>query len=119
MFKKEKSQESKYKVLLVAYKDLAENMEKELLYHFISNIRSKEEIEENASGSDKSSSGLSFRTGLYHNWFKEIILEKLKSQYKLGIVEIPKSYGDSGEVRLKELDEKFGDNILIVATEEL
>lgn len=119
MFKKEKSQESKYKVLLVAYKDLTEDMEKELLYYFISNIRSKKEIEENVFGSDKSSSGLSFRTGIYHNWFKDTILEKLNEEYRLGIVEIPKSYGNSDEVKLKELDEKFGGNILVVATEEL
>lgn len=119
MFKKEESQESKYKVLLVAYKDLAEDMEKELLYYFISNIRSKEEIEENVSASDKSSSGLSFRTGVYHSWFKDTILEKLNEGYKLGIVEIPKSYGNSGEVKLKALDEKFGENILIVAIDEL
>lgn len=119
MFKKEKSQESKYKVLLVAYKDLTKEMETELLYYFISNIRNKKEIEENVSASDKSSSGLSFRTGIYHNWFKDTILERLNEDYKLGIVEIPKSYGDSDEVKLKELDEKFGDNILIVATAEL
>ncbi len=119
MLKKEKSQETKYKALLVAYKDLTEDMEKELLYYFISNIRNKDEIEENASGSDKNYSGLSFRTGLYHNWFKDTILERLNDGYELGIVEIPKSYGDSGELRLKELDEKFGDNILIVSTGEL
>ena len=119
MFKKEESQESKYKVLLVAYRDLGEDMEKELLYHFISNIRNREEIDGSSSGSDKSASGLSFRTSLYHNWFKNIILEKLDHGYKLGIVEIPKSYGNSDEVKLKELDEKFGDNIEIVAKEEL
>lgn len=119
MFKKEKSQETKYKVLLVAYKDLNEEMEKELLYYFVSNIRSKSQIEENISASDKSSSGLSFRTGIYHNWFREAMLERLSEGYNLGIVEIPKSYGDSDEVKLKELDDKFGDNILIVGTEEL
>jgi len=119
LFKKEKSQESKYKVLLVAYKDLTEEMEKELLYYFISNINNKNEIEESITASDKSSSGLSFRTGIYHNWFKDTILEKLNDGYKLGIVETPKSYGDGDEVKLKELDDKFGDNILIVGTEEL
>lgn len=119
MFKKEKSQESKYKVLLVAYKDLTEEMEKDLLHYFISTIKNKKEIEENVFGSDKSSSGLSFRTGIYHKWFKDTILEKLNEEYRLGIVEIPKSYGNSDEIKLKELDEKFGDNILVVATEEL
>lgn len=119
MFRKEKPQDSKYKVLLVAYKELAKDMEEKLVYHFISSIKSKEEIEENTSGSEKGFAGLSFRTGLYHNWFKETILQKLNEGYKLGIVEIPKSYGDNQEILLKELDEEFGDNILIVATEEL
>ncbi|MBU5425316.1 hypothetical protein KQI41_02725 [Tissierella pigra] len=118
MLGKKESQDAKYKVLLVAYKDLTEEMENELHYYFISNIRSKEEIEENY-GMDKSSSGLSFRTGLYHKWFKETILQKIEEGYSLGIVEISKSYGDSEEMKLKELDEKFGDSILILETQEL
>ena len=119
MFRKEEPQDTKYKVLLVAYKDLAEDMENDLAYYFISNIRNKAEIEENSFGTDRSSSGLTFRTRLYHDWFRKTIVRKLDEGYELGIVEIPKSYGDSGELRLKELDEKFGDNILIVSTGEL
>lgn len=119
MFKKKKQQGSKYKVLLVAYKDLDESVESELAYYFISSVKSKKDIGENIIASDKSSSGLSFRTGIYHNWFKEIILKRLEEGYKLGIVETPKSYGEKDEEILKELDEKFGDKILIIATEEL
>lgn len=117
--KNEKSKSSKFKVLLVAYKDLPEEMEKELLYYFVSNIRRKKDIEDVIFGSDKSSSGLSYRTSLYHRWFRDIMEEKLEEGYKLGMVEIAKSYGDSDEKKLKELDSKFGDDILIIATEEL
>lgn len=119
MFRKKKPRDAKYKVLLVAYKDLDESVEAELGYYFISSIKNKNDIEENVIASDRSSSGLSFRNGIYHNWFKDKMLEKLKEGYKLGMVEIPISYGDSDVEILKELDDKFGDNILIVATEEL
>lgn len=117
--RQEESGNAKYKVLLVAYKDLPEEMEKELRYYFISNIKKSKDIEDVVSGSDKSSSGLSFRTSLYHRWFRNIMVEKLNEGYSLGMVEVARSYGDSDEEKLKELDEKFGDNILIIATEEL
>ena len=119
MNKRKESESKKYKVLLVAYKDLSEEMEKELLYYFISNVRKKKDIKDLILGSDKSLSGSSFRTCVYHKWFKDIMIEKLDEGYKLGLVEIAKSYGDSDAKKLKELDDKFGDNILIVATEEL
>lgn len=110
---------SRYKVLLVAYRDLAEETEKELLYHFISNISKKKDIEDVISGCDKNSSGLSFRTCLYHRWFRDLMEEKLDEGYKLGMVEIAKSYGDADVKKIKELDDKFGDDILIIASEEL
>ena len=47
------------------------------------------------------------------------MIEKLDEGYNLGMVEIAGSYGDSDAEKLKELDDKFGDNILIIATEEL
>ena len=119
MLKKVESQEKKYKVLLVAYKGLDGQMEDELLYHFVSIIRNRDEINVAMSSNDKNLSGLSFRTGLYHRWFKKSIEEKLNDGYKLGIVEVAKSYRESGEKKLKELDEKFGDNIEIIAVEEL
>lgn len=56
---------------------------------------------------------------MYKSWFKEDILENLDNGYNLGIVEIPKSYGDSYEKVLQELDEKFGDKIIIIKTEKI
>lgn len=119
MNRRKGAKSAKFKVLLVAYKDLPAEMEKELLYYFTSNVRKVKDIEDVISGSDKSSSGLSFRTSLYHKWFKDIMIEKLDEGYNLGMVEIARSYGDSDAEKLKELDDKFGDNILIIATEEL
>lgn len=119
MFNKEETQDTKYRVLLVAYKDLTEKVENDLAYYFISSIRSKKEIEDNSFGVDRSTSGLTYRTGLYHDWFKKAILQKLDEGYKLGIVEIPKSYGNRVEVILRELDEKFGDEIIIVESQDL
>lgn len=119
MFKKAEIQENKYKVLLVAYKGLEAEMENELLYHFISIVRNGDEIRESMSSNDKNLAGLSFRTGLYHTWFKNTMKEKLDEGYKLGIVEMPKSYGDGEEHKLKELHDKFGDLIEIVEVVEL
>lgn len=119
MFNNKKTTEAKFKVLLVAYKDLTEEKEKELRYHFISNISKRKDIEDVISGCDKSTSGLSFRTCLYHKWFRSKMEAKLNEGYKLGMVEIARSYGDGEEKKLKELDDKFGDNILIIGREEL
>lgn len=119
MYKKDRNRSSRFKVLLVAYKELSEEKEKELVHYFISNIRKKKDIEDVISGCDKSSSGLSYRTCLYHRWFRDIMEEKLEEGYKLGMVEIARSYGETDENKLKELDDKFGDNILIIASEEL
>lgn len=110
-------QMTKYKAYLLAYKDLEKAEEKDLRYHFISNIANEDRIREDLQGIDKVATGMSFRVGLYHNWFKDEILRKLEEGYKLGIMEIQKSYRESGEKTLEELKEKY--NLLIVDQGEM
>ena len=117
--KRTENQTAKYKVLLVAYKDLDIKTEDELAEHFIEIIKNKEDILEDFNVNTRNSLSFSHRVNLYKSWFKEDILENLDNGYNLGIVEIPKSYGDSYEKVLQELDEKFGDKIIIIKTEKI
>lgn len=110
--------QSKYGILLVAYKDI--ERENELRKHFISTIRDSEDIRDiNQCGDFRGSAGLQYRTSLYHSWFKETIIEYLKKGYQLGIIEIRKDKYEEGEKLIRDLDKKYGENILIVDESEL
>lgn len=110
--------EVKYKVLLVAYKDIEKD--NELKKYFISTVQDSDDLRDiNQCGDFKGSAGLSYRTSLYHSWFKESILKRLREGYQLGIIEMRKENYEERENLIKELDEKYGENILIVDEAEL
>lgn len=110
--------ESKYRVLLVAYKGIEE--ENELESYFISTVNRIEDLRNmNQSGDFKNSAGLTYRTSLYHSWFKETICQKLRDGYQLGLIEMRKDDSQERENIIKELDEKYGDNVLIVDEAEI
>ncbi len=110
--------ESKYRVLLVAYKNLED--EKELKRHFISIIKKYEDLRDSYQAGDfKGSAGLVYRTSLYHSWFKSNIEKKLKEGYELGIIEMRIEDQQKEEELIEKLDEDYGENILIVERAEI
>lgn len=116
----DRTSEAKYRILLVAYKDIPEEVDKEINYHFISKISDFSDLRDNMyCGDVKGSSGLSYRTSLYHGWFKDIILEKLREGYTLGIIEMRKESYEKREGILRKIDEEYGDSVLIIDTAEL
>lgn len=111
---------AKYKVLLVAYKDLPNEVEKDLNYHFISKINNSDDLRDHDSSGDyRTSAGLDYRTCIYHSWFKDSILKKLNEGYFLGIVEMRKASYDRKENVIKKMEETHTDKILIVDEAEL
>lgn len=111
---------TKYKILLVAYKDLSEEVEKELNYHFISKINSLDDLRDDEQCGDyRSSAGLTYRTCVYHSWFRDAIKEKLKNDYILGIVEKRKDSYNEQDNPIKKLEKLHKGNILIVDEAEL
>ncbi len=110
--------QSKYGVILVAYRDIEKD--NELKKHFISTINDSEDIRDiNQCGDFRGSAGLLYRTSLYHSWFKKTITEYLRKGYQLGIIEIRKDKYEEREKIIRQLDEKYGENILIVDEAEL
>ena len=118
MVKGKNEVESKYRVLLVAYKNL-ENP-KELKKHFISIIKKYEDLRDSYQAGDfKGSAGLVYRTSLYHSWFKSKIEEKLKEGYELGIIEMRIEDHQAEEELIEKLSKDYGENVIIVERAEI
>lgn len=117
--RKESELQSKYKVYLIAYKDLDEDANKRLLKHFISFIRGTEDLEVHDSGNPKGSAGLDFRLSLYIKEFRDTIVSYLDKGYSLGICEMQLEYIETQGKILQNLDKEFGEDVLIVSEMEL
>lgn len=113
---KKQNTKTKYNALLIAYKDLDIKTESKLVKYFIKTIENEKDFIKKFSGNTRNSLDLSYRIYLYENWFKDDIFKKIKEGYALGIVEIPKSYGNSIKNFLEKLDKEFGNKISIVKT---
>lgn len=111
---------TKYKVLLVAYKDIDEKTKNIITKYSVCNIKNKDILlgQSNYQGSGRSFN-LNDRISIYIGWFEEKIMEYLDKGYKLDIVEIHKSYGNTREELLKALDIEHGDNVLILDIQEV
>ena len=113
-------QESKYKAILVAYKDLTDEVKKELNFHFISVINELSDLKSGQGcGEYRTSAGLAYRTCIYHKWFRDKIIEMLDKGYTLGIVEIHVSDYYKQEDIIKEMDIEYKENILVVDEAEI
>ncbi|MBU5440177.1 hypothetical protein KQI42_19470 [Tissierella sp. MSJ-40] len=110
----------KYKVFLVAYKDIDEKVRNILTKYSVLNIRDKDVLlnQTNYQGSGRNFN-LNDRTSIYLGWFNDEILEKLDEGYILDIIELHKSMANTGDEILKTLDEEYGDSILVVSVQEL
>ncbi len=114
------SAKSKYKVLLVAYKDIDQKTKNIITKYSVCNIKNKDVFlgQTNYQGSGRNFN-LNDRVSIYIGWFKDQIIEKLDQGYTLDIVEIHKSYGNTREELLKVLDIEYGDNILVLDIQEI
>ena len=116
--------ETKFKVILLAYKEVDDRVKNIITRYSVCNIKDMEGFKEltrdqtNYQGSGRDFN-LNDRVVIYLGWFKESIEEKLKEGYFLDIIEVHKSYGDTREELLKSLDIEYGNDILIVDMEEI
>lgn len=114
-----KETKAKYQAYLVAYKGLTKEGTSEILKHCISFINDEKDIQRHAGIGPKGSGGLDFRVSIYHRDFANDILDQLNNGYSLGIVETKIGYDTGTATTLKELDNKHGDKINIVAETKL
>ncbi|QQY80209.1 hypothetical protein EDD65_10323 [Keratinibaculum paraultunense] len=118
------SSTAKYKVMLVAYKDIEPRVKNIITKHSVCNIKDKNVFDRllqkqtNYQGSGRNFN-LNDRIGIYLGWFKDKISEKLEEGYILDIIEVHKSYGNTREELLKALDIEYGDDILVLDIQEL
>lgn len=117
--KKKSELESKYKVYLIAYKDLDEQANKRLLKHFISFIRGAEDLEAHDMVNPKGSAGLDFRVSLYIKEFKDTIVSYLEKGYSLGVCEMELEYIETQGKILENLDKEYGKDVMIASEMEL
>lgn len=116
--------ETKFKVILLAYKEVDDRVKSIITRYSVCNIKDKNSFKEllrdqtNYQGSGRGFN-LNDRVVIYLGWFKEEMAEKLEEGYTLDIIEVHKSYGDTREELLQSLDIEYGDNILIVDMEEI
>lgn len=111
---KGKNNSIKYKVMLVAYKDVEDNIKSSLNKYSVFHIVDKSFKSKNLNSNCGRSFNLNDRIQMYLGWFKDSILNSLEDGYVLDIIEIPKSYGDNQEIVLHELDEVYGDKVLVI-----
>ncbi|NMA86705.1 MAG: hypothetical protein GX968_05195 [Tissierellia bacterium] len=116
--------ETKFKVILLAYKEVDDRVKNIITRYSVCNIKNMESFKEllrdqtNYQGSGRDFN-LNDRVVIYLGWFKASIEEKLGEGYILDIIEVHKSYGNTREELLKSLDIAYGDDILIVDMEEI
>lgn len=115
---------TKYKVMLLAYKDIEERVKNIITKYSVCNIKDKNALNRLLKErTDYQGSGRGFnlndRIGIYLGWFEEQIKLKLEEGYILDIIEVHKSYGDTREELLKALDIEYGDDIIVLDIEEL
>lgn len=116
---KKSGSKSKYKIYLIAYKNLDEEANKRLLKHFISFIRGSEDLEAHDIGNFKGSAGLDFRVSLYLKEFEDTIKSYLDKGYNLGICEMQLEYIETQGKILQNLDKEYGEDVMIVSEMEL
>ena len=110
----------KYKVLLIAYKDISNEVYKDLSYDFVSTVNEFEELRDQHQGGDgKDGAGLMYRTALYQKWFRDDIVKSLQEGYRLGIVEMRLEYCEKQESIINKIIKENKNNIKIVDTAKL
>lgn len=108
----------KYKVFVVAYKNIDDKIKNIVTKYSVFNIKNKDVFlrQTNYQGSGRNFN-LNDRISIYLGWFKDEIIEKLDEGYNMDIIEIYRSYDDPREHMLKALNTEYGDNIVLLGTE--
>lgn len=108
----------KYKVFVVAYKNIDDKIKNIVTKYSVFNIKNKDVFlrQTNYQGSGRNFN-LNDRISIYLGWFKDEIIEKLDEGYNMDIIEIHRSYDDPREHMLKALNTEYGDNIVLLGTE--
>jgi len=108
----------KYRVFLIAYRNLDTRVEKVLTN---SSVKVLDELEDLNQTEMFCSRGINLnnRVCIYLDWFKDKIKEKIQKDYKVAILEVPQAVGKTKAELLNELDISFEEDILVLETIEV
>ncbi|MEW9122208.1 MAG: hypothetical protein AB2421_05795 [Thermotaleaceae bacterium] len=112
----------KYKVMIVAYKDIDEATEKKIQKYALRKIKTIEQLENDRNFHSNSPKAFSMndRISIYISWINEDAKEKIQKGYTIAILELPIEKSEGKVVgTLKALDIVFEDNILILAEKNI
>ena len=114
------NRETKYQVVLIAYKDIGDHVKNLITKKSVCNIKNRDLLmrQSNYQGSGRDFN-LNDRISIYLGWFKDQICEKLEEGYTLDIIEVHKSYGRTRSEILEALNIEYGENILILDAQDL
>ena len=112
---------SKYTVILVAYKEIPEQVEAKLKERMLRYIDSPSDIQDTELYGISSRGGFNtnIRENIYFDWYKKEILEYLSKGYKLVLMEVPHSVSKSRLEVLNGLDDTFGENLLVLEHDDI
>lgn len=110
----------RYKVLLIAYKEIDEKLEKLVTKYSVFNIKNQKTLSKQGEYiSSGGSFNLNDRIKIYLGWFMEDIINALDEGYTLDIIEIHRSYGSTRKHFLEVLNFEYEDEIVILDTLEI
>ncbi len=111
---------NKYTVVLVAFKDIPNEVEAKLKERMLRQINDPTEIDFNSSliglrGSMNSNS----RADIYLDWYRNAIWNYLKKGYKIALLELPFDIKMERVEALRHLDEEYGDDLLVIECDNI
>lgn len=107
----------KYKVLIVAYKNIDEATQKKIEKYALRSITSVDQLEHDKNFYSNSTKAFSMndRISIYIDWITEEAAEKIQEGYTIAILELPIEKSEGKVVgTVKALDIVFGDDVQIL-----
>lgn len=104
---------NKYRVLIIAYRDVDEKIINKISRYSIKDLDSKEDIDTVTTFCSRGFD-LNDRICIYLGWFKDEAVEKIKEGYKVSIIELPYKSSDDKVDVIEFLDAAYEDDLLVI-----
>ncbi len=105
---------TKYKVVVIAYRELKEEDEQKIYNSSIRTLDDLDDLKEvyiNCSGKGFNQND---RVCIYLDWFRDKAKEKIEEGYNVGILEMPIKSGNVELEVYKQLDIDYGEDLLVL-----
>ncbi len=107
----------KYSVVVVAYKDITDDVKEQISKHSIRKIDEASDLQTFCNYGRQMSQDT--RACIYLEWYQKNILSYLGKGYEVVLLEIPHAQNKSVIDALNEIDERLGDQVLVIEHDEV